>query len=247
MPVASENPECEIPPHRNERMSEQIGKIERPETTQFKGRKRLYVVPLLYSWQDSPQEYLGKLDVYWRQVREQIANLESRVGPVSVIYHETVSEPGESGLNVLEKLNRFSHQLVREKCLMGAEFEVAEDKDLVAEAMDWERHIFFGFVSDRVARIAYDSFAEASRKRYEHIANRINETLKGDTSGLLIIREGHQVQFTPDIDVFLVAPPALDEIHRWLRDRQEQQDAAASAAADGGPSAEQTEPSPGSN
>jgi hypothetical protein len=27
------------------------------------------------------------------------------------------------------------------------------------------------------------------------------------------------VQFPQDIEVFSVAPPALDEIHRWLRDR----------------------------
>ena len=36
---------------------------------------------------------------------------------------------------------------------------------------------------------------------------------------LLFIREGHRVQFPPDIEVFSVAPPVLDEIHRWLRDR----------------------------
>ena len=27
------------------------------------------------------------------------------------------------------------------------------------------------------------------------------------------------VQFPGDIEVFMVAPPALDAIHRWLRDR----------------------------
>ena len=35
----------------------------------------------------------------------------------------------------------------------------------------------------------------------------------------MFIREGHQVQFPSDIQVFYVAPPALDEIKRWLRDR----------------------------
>jgi hypothetical protein len=35
---------------------------------------------------------------------------------------------------------------------------------------------------------------------------------------LLFIREGHMVQFARDIEVFSVAPPALDEIHRWLRE-----------------------------
>ena len=32
----------------------------------------------------------------------------------------------------------------------------------------------------------------------------------------------HQVQFPPDIEVFYVAPPALDEIKRWFRTRDEE-------------------------
>ncbi|GAH60367.1 unnamed protein product, partial [marine sediment metagenome] len=31
--------------------------------------------------------------------------------------------------------------------------------------------------------------------------------------------EGYKLQFPGDIEVFSVFPPALDEIHRWLRDR----------------------------
>ena len=31
------------------------------------------------------------------------------------------------------------------------------------------------------------------------------------------MREGHQLQFPSDIEVFYVAPPALDEIKRWSR------------------------------
>jgi len=32
------------------------------------------------------------------------------------------------------------------------------------------------------------------------------------------------VQFARDIEVFSVAPPALDEIHRWLRERAKQRE-----------------------
>jgi len=34
----------------------------------------------------------------------------------------------------------------------------------------------------------------------------------------VLMREGHQVQFPLDIQVFYVAPPGLDEVKRWLRD-----------------------------
>ncbi len=36
------------------------------------------------------------------------------------------------------------------------------------------------------------------------------------------MREGHQVQFPTDIEVFYVAPPGLDEIKRWIRAREEE-------------------------
>jgi guanylate kinase len=86
--------------------------------------------------------------------------------------------------------------------------------------MDWERHLIMGFLSEKVANIVSQFFSEALRKRYEHIARRINETLKENEVALLIIQEEHMVQFPSDIEVFIVAPPVLDEIHRWLRDRR---------------------------
>jgi len=57
--------------------------------------------------------------------------------------------------------------------------------------------------------------------------------LKADETAILFIREGHAVQFPQDIEVFSVAPPALDEIRRWLRDRT----AAKESEADSQPEA----------
>jgi len=87
-------------------------------------------------------------------------------------------------------------------------------------------------MSDKVAMKVSESYIEASRKRYEHISKRIDETLEGDEVAILFIREGHMVQFSKDVEVFSVAPPALNEIHRWLRDRassKEAEDDASSA------------------
>ena len=74
------------------------------------------------------------------------------------------------------------------------------------------------FISEKAARVVSDFFTESSKKRYEHIARRIDETFKDNEVALLFIREGHRVQFPPDIEVFSVFPPVLNEIHRWLRD-----------------------------
>jgi hypothetical protein len=86
--------------------------------------------------------------------------------------------------------------------------------------MDWSRCLAIGLQSQKVFTTAYQSYTELSKKRNEHIARRIDETLKADEIGILFMREGHEVQFPEDIQVFYIAPPALDDIRRWLRDRE---------------------------
>jgi hypothetical protein len=200
-------------------MAEELGKIEKPEAGQFTNKRKLCLIPLLYSWESAPTEYIQKLELYWRQVREQVVNLESKIGKATRVYHESLTAGGEDGLKILERLNPPSKQITQEKCQNGAQLEVIEDQELVEESMDWERHLFMGFISEKVAKTVSTFFTEASHRRYDYIAKRINETLQESEAAILIIREGHMVQFPADIEVFIVAPPALDEIHRWLRDR----------------------------
>lgn len=200
-------------------MAEELGKIEKPETEQFKEKRKLYLVPLLYSWQEAPAEYTLKFDIFWTQVSEHIATLESQIGAVNRVYHESISQTGEEALNVLEKVSPSSFRIVREKFNNGAQVEAVEDTELADECLDWERHLLLGFISQKVASIISESFVEATKKRYEYIAGAIDETLKEKEAALLFIREGHRVQFPDDIEVFSIAPPMLDDIHRWMRER----------------------------
>lgn len=200
-------------------MAEQIGRIEKPLAEQFKQGKKLYLVPLIYSNKDAPPEFKERIGRYWQQVAEQLINLEAKVGKINRIYHESISQSGEDGMRVVEKVNPDSYQIAKGKCDNGAVFEAIEEKELYEEVTDWERCILLGFVSEKVASKVSEFYVEALRKRYEFMAKRIGETLKGNEAGLLFIMEGHRLQFPADIEVFNIFPPALDEIHRWLRDR----------------------------
>jgi hypothetical protein len=199
-------------------MSEQLGKIEKPEAEHFQGKRKLLLVPLLFSAGEAPPEYVEKLNLYWQQVSEHITKLELTIGKINRVYHETIFQAGEDAFKVLEKLNPSSCQLARDKCQNGAALEAAEDKELVEEGVDWERHLLMGFISQKIAEMVSKFYLDAVRKRYEHIARRIDETLKANEVAILFIREGHMVQFPQDIEVFSVAPPALDEVNRWLRE-----------------------------
>jgi len=200
-------------------MSEELGRVEKPEVSSFKHSRKILQVPLIYSGKDSPPDYMELFEKYWQQADEMISKLENRLGSVTVILHESVTRSGDDGLNIIRELNPRSLAICETKSKMGGRLVSFEDPGLLADVMDWEQCLMIGFVSERVARKVYESFNEASRERYRHISKAIDEILKDGDIALLFIREGHQVQFPQDIDVFMVAPPALDELHRWARDR----------------------------
>jgi hypothetical protein len=202
-------------------MPEAVGKVEKPLVEKFKGRRKLYFVPLIYSGKDAPDDYREKFERYWEEAESHINNLEAKMGRIRKVYHEAIFVPGDEGMKLIEKMNSKSYQIVKSKMEKGAELQATEDKDLATESTDWERCLMIGIMNEKVAERISEFYLEASRKRYEHIAKRIDETLKEGETGLLFIKENHWVQFPSTIEVFNVYPPALDEIDRWFRDQSQ--------------------------
>jgi hypothetical protein len=196
-----------------------LGKIERLEVERFKQGKKLYLVPLVYSSEEAPDEYKEKWSRYWQQVTEQLTNLASKIGKVNRVYHESIFQSGEDGIKVMQRLNPSGYQIAKTQCDDGAVFEAVEDRELFEEVMDWQRCLMLGFLSDKVATRVSEFYVEATRKRNEFMVRKISETLKDDEAALLFVREEHSLHFPSDVEVFSILPPALDEIHRWYRDQ----------------------------
>jgi hypothetical protein len=202
-------------------MSQELGQIERPTAESFAGTRKIFLVPLVYSPPDPPADYVGMLERYWAGVRNQIRRLSERTGPIARIYHEGVFESGETGVKMIEQVNPRSHALIAEYVQADAKVESLEDSELFAESVDWQRCLMVGLMSRKVIDLALNSYREATRQRFDIMAKRINDTLMPAESAILLIQEDHSIQFPKDIQVFYVAPPALDEIHRWLREQDE--------------------------
>lgn len=200
-------------------MPEQLGKIERLDVDRFKQGKKLYLVHIIYSGEGAPDEYKERCSRYWQQVTEQLTGLASKIGRVSRVYHESIFQSGKDGLKDLERLSPDSYQIAKTQCDNGAVFEAIEERELFEEVTDWQRCLMLGFMSDKVADRVSGFYVEATKKRNEFMTKKISDTLKDDEAGLLFIREGHSVQFPADIEIFSIFPPALDEMHRWLRDQ----------------------------
>jgi hypothetical protein len=133
-------------------MTQELGKIGKPEASNFSKGRKLLLISLIYAGKDAPPEYMERFELYWKQVSEQIEKLESKLGKVTRIFHESISTGGEDGLKVIEKLNPKSYLLAKQKLQNNAILEVVEDKELAEESMDWERCLFIGFFSDKVTK-----------------------------------------------------------------------------------------------
>lgn len=201
-------------------MAEELGKMEKPRVEDFKKGRKLYFIPLIYRGEEPPEEYLVRFNRFWEQVEKQLAELESKLGKVERIYHELIPAGGEEGSQAIKELNDKSHEIIQTCLGKGAQLEAVEESDLLTEFMDWSRCLLAGLRNQKVVNRVYESYTEAGKKRNESIAAKINETLQADEIGILFMGEGHQVQFPPDVQVFYIAPPALDEIKRWFRERQ---------------------------
>jgi hypothetical protein len=212
-------------------MSQELGKIEKPSVEEYRAARKLFFVPLLFTPRDIQGELFEKVFRYWDQVEVQLTSLELKLGIAKKVYHELVPVGGEEGSKIIEELNSTSYGIIKARLDKGAELEALEDADLLTESMDWTRCLAVGLQNAKVFDKVYESYIQAQKKRNEHIAKMINDTLKESEVGILLMREGHQVQFPADIEVFYVSPPGLDEIKRWLRTKEVE----AEKEADEGP------------
>ena len=215
-------------------MAQELGRISCPSSAQYEGRRKLLLVPLIYGPPADAPEGVAVLEKYWDQMQLQVQSLESALGGMHHIYHESLIEGGETGLEQLEKADQRSHQFVKSKCGAGATLEATEDGNSLMETLDLQRCLMMPLASESVALKLQEWYAESNKQRYEHIANQIDTTLGENQVGLLLVSERHQIQFPDDIEVFYVSPPALDEFRRWLQNwvAQQQNQAGVAPAQD---------------
>lgn len=199
-------------------MAEELGKIQKPAVSDYTGSRKLFFVPFLYSGDELPDEYQEKIKKYWKQVGESIADLSSRLGTVSHVFHELIATAGHEGSNMVKNMNPLCYNALKHWLKDDGVMKAVEDRDILTEFMDWNRCLYVGLENPRVTEQVYKFYTEAAKKRNAIIAQIIDETLKEGEIGILVFRENHQVQFPSDIEVFYIAPPALDEVKRWIRD-----------------------------
>jgi hypothetical protein len=201
-------------------MAEELGKIEKPSVDSFKKGRKLFFVPVLYAGEGTPEDYVKLLNKYWEQVARQLDDLSLKLGAVTRIFHEMIDAGGETGLTAIKELDARSFGIIKTFIEKNAQLEALEDANILTEFMDWSRCLMIGLQNQGVMTKVYELYVEAGKKRNEEIKKKIDQTLKENEIGILMMRENHQVQFPADIQIFYVSPPALDEVKRWAREQE---------------------------
>lgn len=197
-------------------MTQPLSQFEKPSAEGYAGTRKIFLVPNYVFPPAVPEEGAKHLERYWSEVRDAIGNLERSLGAVSHVYHEMLYAEGDEASSMLESLNPQGSTFIQAMCSGSARLEVTEDREVVEEHFDWQRVLSIGPMSRKVSTMAIEGFQTTLQQRFEKIGEKIGETLQDGESAALFIREDHRVQFPSDIQVFYVAPPALDALKRWM-------------------------------
>jgi hypothetical protein len=200
--------------------AQELGKLEKPEAAKFKEGRKLIFVPLVFSMHEHDPEFDKLNNKYWEQVIEQVNKLQEKLVDVTRIYHEFIPDDGEGGVKAIDKMDTGTNKVIKSLVTKGATVMAAESADLLDEFMDWNRCLSLRLSNQGVFTKLVQFYNDAQKKREEWIAKSIDGTLGSEEFGIIFMRENHKVQFPTDIEVFYVAPPSLDEIKRWVRERQ---------------------------
>ena len=204
-------------------MEQKLGQIEKPKVAIFLDARKVFCLPLIPSIkiEEGSEDLRNSINLFWREATKQIGDLE-RAGKVSYVFYESVTKDGEAGLEMVKQISEQSYSIVKEKLGQGAEIVIIEDEEVLGEFVDWSICLSVVRKSQKVLEKILEFYRDASKRRCEGNAKTIDDTLKNGEAALLVMTEENRMQlqsYLPsDIEVFLIHPPALNDIERFFRD-----------------------------
>ncbi len=215
----------------------ELGKIEKPEVNNFKGKRKLYVVPTL-PFEDLAMQFNldnEKVERFWLEVKEKIDYFVSTYGDINVLYSEGLNDDENIGLEFFYKFGKESnhYKLIKNLVDKGANLRGIDKSEFMRKS----RLIFEEYSKSFLPEIEeihkgfygkdidFDRWREYLAKRIQEIqdemgklALKIINDMPENANGILIITDGRPIEFPESMDVFQIRPPSFDEIARIVRE-----------------------------
>lgn len=200
-----------------------LAQIQKPTVSDFGKSRRLYCLPLIpnFNQNDLDTELKNNINQFWTQASSKIEELE-KLGKITHIYVETITQTDNSGLETIKKLGDQLHQIVKDKLDKDAKLVAVEDQQILVELIDWSVCLSVIRNSQKVFNKIYEFLQETKKQRNKQIAKKIDENLKNNNCGLMIMTDENRLEIQPnlpkDIQIFLIQPTAFTDVMRGFKE-----------------------------
>jgi hypothetical protein len=212
-------------------LAQKLGKIKKPKVTEFSDVRKLFCLPLIPELEDKnlDKDLKNHIEQFWKQAFSQIEDLE-KIGKIKHIFFESITQNEEQGLITIKQISPQSYDIIKQKIDKGAKLEATENKETLDEYLDWSICLSVIQRSKKVFNKVLELHKDVNNRRNQEIAKKIDNTLKKNEPGLLVMTDENRLQIQSnlpnDIQVFLIHPPALNDVTRWFRDYWKKQNPA---------------------
>jgi len=199
----------------------EIGKINKPRVGKYRNMKKIYFVRNLYLPRNATDQYKSIFDRYWKEVEEHLSKIET-AGKIVKIFCESIYMSGEDATRILKSMNESLEHIVQRKIDSGAQLLPLEDKEIFGAYVDWNNCMMVIRtlkVYDKVQK----ELKAVVKDRFKHIKSVLESSIGKAEAAMLIMRgeDRDLLELPDDIEIFLISPPAYDDLMKFMRDRDE--------------------------
>ena len=200
--------------------AEELGSVGKVIAGDILMSRKVYIVTMAQPSPGAPEGFEEKYNAYWNAVDQQLSQIEAKAGTVLRIFAEGVIGRGDDAMLMLQQSNPGAHRVVRQRVSAGAVFEEFEDTDLFGQVIDWGRCLQVGLINQTVVKDIQAKYKEATDKRAEHLQKRLEEGIL-ESEAALILGGDPSLKIPDGIERFLISPPELDALERWVQQANE--------------------------
>ena len=199
-------------------MSEEIGKISKPQADNVQLKRKLYLVQNIQNYFPGNKDFENLLLEYWNSISDQLDNLEKTAGTINYIYIEGMYQEYDVASKLLYENNKWCLNTIESRIKSGSNFKKIEDENNYKELIDWTRIAQLGFVSENAKEVTEKNYTNIITERSKIIHDELNGLNEGEAALFIISSGSHK--FPDDMEIFNVIPPSLDKMNRWITENQ---------------------------
>ena len=199
-------------------MSEEIGKISKPQADNVQLKRKLYLVQNIQNYFPGNKDFEDLLLEYWNSISDQLDNLEKTAGTINYIYIEGMYQEYDVASKLLNENNKWCLKTIESRIKSGSNYKKIEDENNYKELIDWTRIAQLGFVSENAKEVTEKNYTNIITERSKIIHDELNGLNEGEAALFIISSGSHK--FPDDMEIFNVIPPSLDKMNRWITENQ---------------------------